>query len=242
VATSAARDAENVEEFMAAASSIVGTTTEVLSGDEEGRFSFAGATASLPMDLAGSGPILVVDIGGGSTELVVGVRSSAHVVSRSLDIGCVRMTERLFLHDPPWPEELARARGVVQGEVESARLVLPALAPDSVLVGLAGTVSTLACLERRLAVYQRDQVHHALIEREHVRRWLEVLAAEESKARLEHPGMVMGREEVIVAGILILDVVMESFSRHQCLVSEDDILDGLALDLLGGAAPDDHTV
>jgi exopolyphosphatase/guanosine-5'-triphosphate,3'-diphosphate pyrophosphatase len=230
VATSAARDADNVEEFLAGATEVTGVRAEVLTGDEEGRYSFAGATASLPPGLADAGLALVVDIGGGSTELVVGrplAKDPRSVVGRSLDIGCVRISERMFLHDPPLPEELAQARAAVKAEVHAARAELPALTSDGLLIGLAGTVSTLSCLEQGLADYDRARVHHTVIEREAVARWLRVLAAEESRARLAHPGMVVGREEVIVAGLLILDVVMAAFDCTRCLVSEDDILDGL---------------
>ena len=251
VATSAARDADNVEEFLAAASHVAGVRAEVLTGEEEGWFSFLGATATLPAPLVGAGPVLVVDIGGGSTELVVGRVPAAEsgeaggagpvseVVTRSLDIGCVRITERVLEHDPPLPEEMARARVVVEAEVASARADLPPLAPDSTLIGLAGTVSTLASLEQGLATYDRARVHHAVLERDAVERWLRVLVGEDSRTRLDHPGMVAGREEVIVAGIVILDVVMAQFDCARCLVSEDDILDGLARRLLSSARPVD---
>ena len=240
VATSAARDALNADEFMTAAAEITGVLPEILSGEEEGRLSFAGATAHLPSDLAGLGPVLVVDIGGGSTELVVGQPRSAAgdaqpaVSVRSLDIGCVRVSERFLRHDPPGPEDLIRARETVREEIKTARGGLPPLAPDSILVGLAGTVSTLACLELAVTVYDRRRVHHAQLTRDDVERWLRDLASEDSRARLARPGMAQGREDVIVGGVLILAVVMDVFGRDRCLVSEDDILDGLAADLLQG--------
>jgi exopolyphosphatase / guanosine-5'-triphosphate,3'-diphosphate pyrophosphatase len=237
VATSAVRDAENADQFMTLAEEITGVHPEVLSGNEEGRLSFAGATAHLNPALTGAGPLLVVDIGGGSTELAVG-RPGGHrdtralqVVARSLDIGCVRVSER-FHHDPPSRQDLEAARRAVTEEVAAARLALPSPAPDGLMIGLAGTVSTLVCLDRGLTVYDRDQVHLAVLSRHDVERWLEVLAAEESRARLARPGMTPGREDVIVGGVLVLAVVMASFDRDRCLVSEDDILDGLAASLL----------
>jgi exopolyphosphatase/guanosine-5'-triphosphate,3'-diphosphate pyrophosphatase len=154
------------------------------------------------------------------------------VSTRSLDIGCVRVSERFLRHDPPRRGELAQARQMVEREVVAVRDMLPALGPDSLLVGLAGTVSTLASLEYTLTRYERDRIHHAVLGRAVVEHWLEVLAAEPASDRLVRPGMVQGREDVIVGGVLILAVVMEQFACGRCLVSEDDILDGLAATLL----------
>jgi exopolyphosphatase/guanosine-5'-triphosphate,3'-diphosphate pyrophosphatase len=238
VATSAARDAVNAEEFMDGAAEITGVRPDVLSGEDEGRLSFAGATARLPADSAGTSPVLVADIGGGSTELGVGYAPGSgdtpipEVRTRSLDIGCVRVSERLLPDDPPRPEQLARARDELREELVAARSDLPTLAPDSLFVGLAGTVSAVASLQGAIAVYDRERIHHAVLTRVDVERWLRILSAEDARARLDHPGMVRGREDVIVGGVLILAVVMECFGRDRCLVSEDDILDGLAAELL----------
>jgi exopolyphosphatase/guanosine-5'-triphosphate,3'-diphosphate pyrophosphatase len=239
VATSAARDATNAEDFLAAALAATGVRPELLSGREEGALSFAGATAHLPAHRIAPGPVLVVDIGGGSTELVVGEISSgaappgATVSAVSLEIGCVRLSERFLRHDPPLPAELADARAAVDTEIATARAVLPPLAPGGLLVGLAGTVSTLAALDRELPVYSRAVIHHAVLGRGDVERWLRVLSAEDSRARLARPGMVEGREDVIVGGVLVLAAVMADFDRSECLVSEDDILDGLTASMLG---------
>jgi exopolyphosphatase/guanosine-5'-triphosphate,3'-diphosphate pyrophosphatase len=238
VATSAARDAVNADEFFSAAEEATGVRPELLSGLDEGRLSFAGATASLPPESRGLEPVLVVDIGGGSTELVVGV-APAHpapprqltVSAVSLDIGCVRLTERFFHHDPPSPAELDEARSVVGAEIGRARRELPPLAPASVLIGLAGTVSTLAALDQELAAYDRDRIHHAVLSREKVERWLARLSSEDRHARLARPGMVEGRADVIVGGVVVLAAVMAGFDRLRCLVSEDDILDGLVASL-----------
>ena len=232
VATSAARDAANAASFLDAARVVTGVTPELLSGDDEGRLSFAGATAALPPGMAGAGPVLVVDIGGGSTELVVGTPgdvASARAVS--LDMGCVRVTERFFAHDPPPPAELAAADDTVRAALGAARRVLPPLPPGGTVVGLAGTVSTVAALQLGLARYRREAIHHALLDPADVRRWLEVLGAEDAAARLRRPGMVEGRADVILGGVLVLWCVMDVFERGTCLVSEDDILDGLAASL-----------
>jgi exopolyphosphatase / guanosine-5'-triphosphate,3'-diphosphate pyrophosphatase len=235
VATSAARDAENVEEFFSAAEQTTGVRPELLSGPEEGRLSFLGATASLPGPLRRSPGILVVDIGGGSTELVTGSDrgdgSPATVAVVSLDIGCVRLTERFFHHDPPQPAELAAAHRAVDAEIARARSELPALEEGGLLIGLAGTVSTLAALTMELAHYERARIHHAVLAREQVETWLERLASDDRRARLARPGMVEGRADVIVGGVLVLAAVMNGFERPQCLVSEDDILDGLVASL-----------
>jgi len=235
VATSAARDATNAEEFLSAALEATGVRPEILSGIEEGALSFAGATAHVPDAELGPGPVLVVDIGGGSTELVAGERApgaSPRMVSAvSLDLGCVRVAERFFGHDPPRPDELAEARRVVDSQLAVGRDALPPLARGGLCIGLAGTVSTLAQLQGGVAHYARHEVHHRVLTRDNVVHWLETLAGEDRHARLERPGMVPGRADVIVGGVLILDAVMAAFDRGQCLVSEDDILDGLVASL-----------
>lgn len=236
VATSAARDAANAEEFLEPAEAATGVRPELLTGLEEGRLSFAGATAHLPPDRRGGGPVLVVDIGGGSTEIAVGEvpvarGPSGDVVGRvtavSLDVGCVRLTERFLHHDPPLPSELAAARAVVDAELARVRTLLPPLLPGGTLIGLAGTVSTLAALARRVERYDRALIHHAVLTRGDVDAWLGRLATEGRGDRLARPGMVEGRADVIVGGVLVLAAVMALFERTECLVSEDDILDGL---------------
>lgn len=236
VATSAARDAVNAEEFFSAAEEATGVHPELLSGQEEGQLSFTGAMASLPASERGSQPVLVVDIGGGSTELVVGVPPTGpgdvpEVAAISLDIGCVRLTERFFHHDPPLDHEMSEARAFVEAEVNRAREGLPPMQEGGMLIGLAGTVSTVAALEGKLTHYDRDRIHHAVLRRDQVDGWLEKLAGEDRQARLARPGMVEGRADVIVGGVLVLAAVMAGFGRRSCLVSEDDILDGIAASL-----------
>jgi exopolyphosphatase/guanosine-5'-triphosphate,3'-diphosphate pyrophosphatase len=242
VATSAARDAVNSDEFMRKAGEIMGVSPEVLSGEEEGRLSFLGATAHLPAHLGDTGPILVVDIGGGSTELSVGAipqrgrePSEVSVASESLDLGCVRVSERFLVHDPPTADELATARAEVEAALLDARAALPTVVPGGSVIGLAGTVSTVVSLEHEVPVYDRALLHHAVLPRSVVERWLLALSGESADARLARPGMTEGREDVIVGGVLILAVVMEVFERRRCLYSEDDILDGLAADLTEAA-------
>ncbi|HMD47216.1 MAG TPA: exopolyphosphatase, partial [Acidimicrobiales bacterium] len=177
--------------------------------------------------------VLVVDIGGGSTELVVRGRHGLGVVS--LDLGCVRLSERYLGHDPPHRDELASAERVTAGELARAVTAVPdldALPPDSRLLGLAGTVSTLAALELGLTTYDRDRIHHFVLTLDAVRRWCEVLAAEPAARRAARPGMIEGRQDVIVGGALVLRQVMETLGFDRCTVSESDILDGLVESLV----------
>ncbi len=229
VATSAVRDAVNGEDFLLPAADIIGTPAELLSGREEGRLSFAGATGDLP---AAPGQVVVLDIGGGSTEIVT--RSAGKILSVSLDIGCVRLTERYLHSDPPTPGEVAATVQAVDAELERAREVIPLLAdlgPAGRLVGLAGTVSTLASLELGLAEYDRDRIHHAVLPLEAVERWCDVLGEEPVAERARRPGLPRGRQDVIFSGALVLREVMRRFGLQECIVSESDILDGLVMSL-----------
>ncbi len=148
----------------------------------------------------------------------------------SLDLGCVRLTERHLRHDPPTAAELAEARETVAGELDRAERSVPWLAslrPSRRLLGLAGTVTTLAALEQRLATYRRELIHHSVLPAAVVDRWCTELAAEPAAARAVRPGMTPGREDVIVGGALVLSAVMARLHFDECVVSEADILDGL---------------
>lgn len=229
VATSAVRDAANGGELLRAASSVVGVAAELLSGEEEGLLAYAGATAGLPPV---AGDDVVLDIGGGSTELIVRTPSGVDVVS--LDLGCVRLTERHLRHDPPMPEELDAARTTIALELDRAVREIPPigeLRSGSRLVGLAGTVSTLSMLDQGLFDYEWDRVHHSVLTVRAVEAWSTTLAGEPAALRARRPGMVPGREDVIVGGALVLAAVMGRFGFAECLVSESDILDGLVASL-----------
>jgi exopolyphosphatase/guanosine-5'-triphosphate,3'-diphosphate pyrophosphatase len=228
VATSAVRDAANGEEFLLPAADIVGVPAELLSGEEEGRLSYAGATADLP---GAPGRIVVLDIGGGSTE--VAMKVGGVVRSCSMDIGCVRLTERFLHGDPPTMPEVDAAVTAIGAELTRAARAIPELADlgPARLVGLAGTVSTLASLELGLVAYDRDRIHHAVLPLEAVERWAEVLGAEPVAKRGLRPGLPEGRQDVIFGGALVLREVMCRFGLQECIVSESDILDGLAMSL-----------
>ena len=229
-ATSAARDATNREIFFEPAAEIVGTAPELLSGDEEGRLSFAGATAELD---PARGPFLVVDIGGGSTEFAVGAGAGGPpdgVVS--VDVGCVRVTEKFLHHDPPAPEELSQALSVVHDHLDDVARELPAATEATTLVGLAGTVTTVAAIELGLREYDRDRIHHFVLTRQAAEEVFRTLATEPRAVRVHNPGLEAARADVIVGGAAILVAIMRYFERNECLVSEADILDGLIRSLL----------
>jgi exopolyphosphatase/guanosine-5'-triphosphate,3'-diphosphate pyrophosphatase len=229
VATSAVRDATNGAAFLEAASEVTGVRAELLSGEEEGKLSFAGATADL------DGPIdstVVVDIGGGSTELVICVdgQLSAH----SMQAGCVRVTERALRSDPPSRAELDVATAMINDAIDRAIDAIPVLGrsdPDRAVVGLAGTVSTLSMIDLEMVEYDEARVHHHWLSLESIGRWRDVLAADTIEDRRRRPGMVPGREDVIVGGACILFEVVRRLGTDGCLSSEHDILDGLAQSL-----------
>lgn len=227
-ATSAARDASNRDEFFAAAREAVGAEPELLSGLDEGRLSFAGATAGLdPAD----GPFLVVDIGGGSTEFIAGTTEPTSVIS--IDVGCVRLTERFLHSDPPAPEELSQAVQVVRSFLEDdVDREVPEAHEARRMIGLAGTVSTVAAVELGLATYDRDRIHHFVLTRDAVEDVFRTLATEKKADRAHNPGLEPGRVDVIVGGVIVLAAVMRHYKLAECLVSESDILDGLVASLL----------
>ena len=226
-ATSAARDASNRDDFFGAAEKAVGSRPELLSGEDEGRLSFLGATADLdPAD----GPFLVFDIGGGSTEF--GYGTAEPEAGLSLDIGCVRLSERFLLHDPPHPEELVAAISLTEAYLDDVVRAIPQAASAERFVGLAGTVTTVAAVEIGLMEYDRDRIHHFVLSKSAVEDVFRTLATESRADRIHNPGLEEARADVIVGGCCILVAIMRTFSIDELLVSESDILDGLALSLL----------
>ena len=226
-ATSAARDAADREAFLQPASEVLGAPLELLSGEEEGRLAFVGATAELdPAD----GPFLVFDIGGGSTEFAVGTTEAEGVVT--VDVGCVRLSEAYLEHDPPWAVELSSAISVVQAHLEDVARELPDAKGARTAVGLAGTVSTVAAVEVGLPAYDRDRIHHFRLTRAAAEDVFRTLATEALADRVHNPGLEPGRADVIVGGCCILVATMRFFDLDEVLVSESDILDGLARSLL----------
>ena len=228
-ATSAARDAANRSEFLDQAEEIVGAPLEVLSGIEEAELAFRGAVSELD---AADGPFLVVDIGGGSTELSYG--GAECEAALSLDIGSVRLTEKYVHHDPPRPEELSACLSVTELHLDDAVREVPRIASGSGcrLVGVAGTITTVAAVEIGLTEYDRNRIHHFALSKDAVEDVFRTLATESLDDRRHNPGLHPGRADVIVAGTCILAQIMRYFDFDECLVSESDLLDGLALSLL----------
>lgn len=226
-ATSAIRDAADRDRFLARVRERAGVDVEVLSGFDEAATAFAGATRSL----AGDAPYLVLDIGGGSTELILGEREP--VASTSRQLGCVRLTERCLPSDPPTRAELEEAAAVVDAELEAAAAEVD-VASARTLVGIAGTVTTLAALHLGLEAYEAERIHGTRIPHEAVAELTRTLAGLCAAERAALGPMAPGREDVIAGGALILERVMARFGFDDVLVSEADILDGLALAALQG--------
>ncbi|MCE7884446.1 MAG: Ppx/GppA family phosphatase [Actinobacteria bacterium ATB1] len=225
-ATSAVRDAGNASEFVGPASEVLGVVPEVISGLEEAALSFAGATAGLGREGA---PFLVVDIGGGSTELIFG--STDPEGATSLDMGCVRVSERHLHSDPPAPAELNDARRMVEDLLTEAVRVLPDERANT-LVGLAGTVSTLAAMNVGLRSYDPSATHHSSISREELAAMLDRLA---STPLVTRRSLIIEpeRADVIVGGAVVLATILDVFGFGSVLVSEHDILDGLVASIDG---------
>lgn len=225
-ATSAARDAANADDFFAAAEAAVGTRPELLSGLEEGELSFAGATADLD---PGDGPFLVVDIGGGSTECMVGTDRVEAV--QSFDVGCVRLTEKHLASDPPAPEELSNAIAEATSWFDDLAREVPAALAARTVVGLAGTISTVAAVEIGLAEWDREVIHHFVLRRAAIEDVFRTLATEPLADRLHNPGLEAARADVIVGGCCALVAFVRTLGIDEVLVSESDILDGLVASL-----------
>lgn len=222
VATSAVRDATNPNAFLDAAEGVLGFRPRVLSGEEEGRLAFAGAIESLD---PAAGPYLVMDVGGGSTELVLGSAAAEMVVS--LDVGSVRVTERFLRRDPPSASELADALDVVRTEIDEAVQFNPQLQDATTLVGLGGTVTTMAALEIGLAQYDGSIVHGFGLSKVAAEDVFRTVATEPSADRAFNPGLPPGRVHTIVGGALVVVAVMRFFGFDDLVVSEHDLLDAL---------------
>lgn len=232
-ATSASRDASNREVFFDAAEAAVGARPELLSGDEEAELSFRGATADLDPALQ---PFLVFDLGGGSTEFVFGTNDEQGRIEAqiSIDVGCVRLTERFLAEsDPPAPEDLTAAISYTDTWLDDVLRAIPQIGEAQTVVGLAGTVSTVAAVEQGLATYDRDAIHHFRLTKDAAEDVFRTLATESRADRIHNPGLEEARADVIVGGCCALVAILRRLSLEEILCSEADILDGLALSLLG---------
>jgi exopolyphosphatase/guanosine-5'-triphosphate,3'-diphosphate pyrophosphatase len=178
----------------------------------------------------------VVDIGGGSTEFIVGTPGLDPDGAVSVDLGCVRLTEQFLSHDPPRAEELSEALSAVRDALEDVARDLPSAADAGRFVGLAGTVTTAAALEIGLATYDRDRLHHFELSHDAVEDVFRSMAMGDRDERLGHPGLEPARADVIVGGLCVLVSIFRFFAFESCLVSESDLLDGLAAQILRTAA------
>jgi len=243
-ATSAVRDASDRARFFDGVREATGVEAEVLSGEAEGATAFQGATATLDVEA----PVVVLDIGGGSTELILGTPRPPQVVDApdepdgprrggwtlemtSRQLGCVRLAERTLVDDPPTPDQVAAARAVVDAELDAAAALVDA-GTARTLVGVAGTVTTLGALHLGLDAYEADRIHGIRLGLDDVAALTERLLSMPAAQRAELGPMAPGREDVIHAGAVILERTMRHFGLGEVLVSESDILDGLAQSLL----------
>lgn len=226
VATSAVREASNRDAFLDLVRRETGFTVEIISGEEEARRTLLGIRSGLP---AGVTKMLGLDIGGGSTEFILDQPGISPIVC-SKEIGVVRLTERLLLHDPPTADELQAARDLVRRTAVEARAKLGDLA-GATFVGTAGTITTLAAMAQRLPAYVGSRIHNYRLELETIKR-LETDILSRTKAQREGLlGLELGREDVIVAGTVIVRGVMETLGFETCLVSDLGLREGIVLDL-----------
>jgi len=223
-ATSAARDASNRDDLFDPTERVLGVRPELLAGAAEARLEFLGATASLTEPA----PYLVVDVGGGSTEIIVGTEEPEALCS--LDIGCVRLTEQYLHSDPPTAEELSQAVSVVRDQLADVGRQFPAMLRAATLVGTAGTVWTLGAIELGVDAARSDLIDHFRLTRAAAEEVFRTLATEPVERRRHNPGLEPGRVDVIVGGAIVVVSVMRQWGFDGLLVSEADILDGLARD------------
>lgn len=226
IATSATRDVSNREEFASGVKSRLNCELEVISGDTEAELSFAGAIEELSQSL--TGPYLVLDIGGGSTEFVLGTSKPEY--AKSVNIGCVRMTERHLNQDPPSAEAIESATQDIDQAIEIAAKIVP-LDKAVTVIGLAGSVTTVAAMALGLDKYDRNAIHACVISKDSVAKSAERLLQMTRDQRAALPYMHPGRVDVIGAGALVLDRIVKKLNVDSIVVSEHDILDGIALSI-----------
>jgi exopolyphosphatase/guanosine-5'-triphosphate,3'-diphosphate pyrophosphatase len=237
VGTSAMRDARGGEDFRDRAAALLGVAPRIISGHEEAELTFAGALSGLEIE----GPALVFDLGGGSTELIRGeVRAGVSTLASalSIDVGSVRLTERCLPSDPPSTAEIAEVRRTTRALLDAALVTLGAPETAAQLVGVAGTVTTLAAFALGVAPYDPSRIHGARISAETIARSVHDLAALTVAQRRALPTIDPKRADVIVAGAVITDEILtwsRPFTRGDLLVSDRGVRWGLAARLLEGS-------
>lgn len=226
VATSAVRDAANKQEFLNRVRSEAGFEVEILSGDEEARRTMLGIHSGLPGDIK---DVLALDIGGGSTEFILTLQGQSPVV-RSIDIGVVRLSERLLHHDPPTRQEIAEARAWIQRETTVVLAAMPQRT-GLTLVGTAGTITSLAAMALQLPAYDAARIHNYRLALNTITDLEKHLLSRSKAARIGMPGLERNREDVIAAGAIILRTVMDILGERECLVSDRGLREGVLIEL-----------
>ena len=228
IATSASRDATNRDEFFDGAEAVLGVRPELISGDEEGRLAFLGASGVVSS--THEPPWGMLDIGGGSTELVLG--DLDHREGSSIDVGSVRITELFLGSDPPRPEELSNAIGMVSDHLEDVVRAVPGLLEGAPMIGIAGTITVVAAVELGLATFDPDRIDGMRLSREAAEDVFRTLATEPLAARIHNPGLPRERADVIVGGCCVLGAVLRRLHLPELIVTVRSILDGVTSELL----------
>lgn len=226
VATSAVRDSVNRDEFLDRVKREIGWEMELISGEEEARRTMLGIRSGLPANVS---TMLALDIGGGSTEFILDRPGSAPFI-RSIDLGVVRLTERVLRRDPPAADEVQAVRALIRKETETVRAQLGDL-EGITFVGTAGTITTLAAMAQRLPAYEPARIHNYRLSLETIRDLEQELLRRTNAQRQGLPGLERGREDVIVAGTIMLRTVMEMLGQSACLVSDLGLREGVLIDL-----------
>jgi exopolyphosphatase/guanosine-5'-triphosphate,3'-diphosphate pyrophosphatase len=226
VATSAVRDAQNRQAFLDRVKSETDMEIEILTGEEEARRTMLGIRSGLPPEIT---DVLAMDIGGGSTEFIFVLQGRSPVV-RSIDIGVVRLSERLLHHDPPTREEIQQARDWIRSETEKALTGLPRAA-GATFVGTAGTITSLAAMAQQLPVYEPARIHNYRLTLDAIAELEWQILSRTKAARVGMPGLENNREDVFAAGAIILRTVMETLGEGVCLVSDLGLREGVLIEL-----------
>jgi exopolyphosphatase/guanosine-5'-triphosphate,3'-diphosphate pyrophosphatase len=228
VATSAVRDAENRQEFVERVKADTGLRIEILTGEEEAHRTMLGIRSGLPADIA---DVLALDIGGGSTEFIRANHGQRPIV-RSIDLGVVRLSERLLRHDPPTSAEIEQARAWIRRETTEVLATMPRMRGFT-FVGTAGTITSLAAMAQQLPAYEPARIHHYRLALETVAGLECQLLSRSKAARVGMPGLEKNREDVIAAGAIILRTVMDTLGERECLVSDLGLREGVLIELAG---------
>ncbi|MBN2167702.1 MAG: Ppx/GppA family phosphatase [Actinobacteria bacterium] len=241
-ATSVVRDCSNAGELLERAEGIIGVQPLVLSGEAEGRISFLGAASDLKNERAG-GKLLIFDIGGGSTELIVGnapgadsdgaclLEEAMNSKTVSVNVGCVRMSERFLKTDPPSPVSIGRMESHIVNELKSSVSSLMSAGDPATGIALAGTATTVSAINMGLDEYDAERIHHSSISRAEVESIFMQLASVGLEERKQVMGLEPGRADVIIGGMAVLRTIMDLCGLDEVMISEKDILDGLIINL-----------